>query len=191
MKKFWAFLFIFLVFVSVALYRHFVVAADLPEGSYPVIAGYSLPWKQGDSHFCFQGNDGFLSHRDRSKYSWDFLMPEGTEILAARDGTVTVVVDTNERRGENAPNNEVFVNHGDGTAARYAHIKKGGAKVKVGDIVKRGQLLALSGDVGRSLGPHLHFEVINTKFETIPIRFMDVLKHGGVPRASYFYSSEK
>lgn len=190
MKYWFAFLF-FLVIMMTLLYRHFVLAADLPAGTYPAIANYTLPWKPGDSYFCFQGNDSFLSHSGRSQYAWDFLMPEGTEVLAAREGTVTVVKDTNEGRGEDKANNEIFINHGDETASRYAHIKKGGAKVKVGDVVKRGQLIALSGDVGRSLGHHLHFEVINTKFESIPVRFMDVLRHNGVPRTSFFYSAER
>ena len=48
----------------------------------------------------------------------------------------------------------------------------------------------LSGDVGHSLGPHLHFEVINQKFETIPVRFFNVSKHQGVPRTSFFYSAD-
>jgi len=190
MKR-WIIFLLFLILSMTVLYRHFVLAADLPEGSYPILAGYTLPWKPGESHFCFQGNNSILSHSGRSQYAWDFLMSEGTEVLAAREGTVTVVTDTNEGRGENKANNEIFINHGDGTAARYAHIKKGGAKVKVGDVVARGQLIALSGDVGRSLGPHLHFEVINTKFESIPARFMDVLRHNGVPRTSFFYSAEK
>ncbi len=47
--------------------------------------------------------------------------------------------------------------HPDGTFATYAHIKYNGAKCKVGDTVKRGDVIALSGNTGWTSGPHLHF----------------------------------
>jgi len=51
----------------------------------------------------------------------------------------------------------VEVNHGGGYITRYAHNKEN--LVKVGDIVKKGQVLAFMGSSGRSTGPHVHFEV--------------------------------
>ena len=51
----------------------------------------------------------------------------------------------------------VEVNHGNGFATRYAHAEK--LFVNVGDIVDKGQRLALVGSTGRSTGPHVHFEV--------------------------------
>lgn len=116
-------------------------------------------------------------------------MPEGTPILAARGGTVVSVIDHYEGKGRDKPNNEIFIDHGDGTLARYAHIKKDGSKVRVGESVERGQVVALSGEVGRSLGPHLHFEVVDQNKVSIPIAFQDVEEHEGVPRTSFFYRS--
>ena len=51
----------------------------------------------------------------------------------------------------------VEVNHGNGFTTRYAHAEK--LLVEVGDIVKKGQNIALVGSTGRSTGPHVHFEV--------------------------------
>ncbi len=51
----------------------------------------------------------------------------------------------------------VKINHGSGFQTRYAHNKQN--LVKVGDVVKKGQVIALMGSSGRSTGPHVHFEV--------------------------------
>jgi len=50
----------------------------------------------------------------------------------------------------------VEVNHGGGFTTRYAHNKE--SLVKVGDVIKKGQVIALVGSSGRSTGPHVHFE---------------------------------
>ncbi|MGE0632383.1 MAG: M23 family metallopeptidase [Pseudobdellovibrionaceae bacterium] len=183
---------VFIIVVGLFAYRHFILGGVLTENLYPPnnASPYLLPWKKGESHFCFQGNNGVLSHKNRTQYAWDFLMLDGTDIYAARAGRVAIVVDGHEGRGSDKPNNEIYIDHGDGTSARYAHIRKHGSKVKIGDEVQQGQVIGSSGDVGRSLGPHLHFEVINESKETIPISFSDVEEHSGVPRTFFFYSSK-
>lgn len=128
-------------------------------------------------------------HKGRCRYAWDFLMPIGTEIRASRTGKVVEVIDEHERRGLSKPNNEIYIEHEDGTRGRYCHIKRNSSKVKVGQMVNRVQVIALSGDVGKSLGPHLHFEVIDPSRNTIPVQFVDVDRHEGIPRATYFYTS--
>jgi murein DD-endopeptidase MepM/ murein hydrolase activator NlpD len=81
----------------------------------------------------------------------DFMAEVGTPIHAAADGIVT--------QAENTPDygNIVKVDHGAGLETRYAHARR--LLVKVGDRVKKGQLIAEVGNTGRSTGPHLHFEV--------------------------------
>lgn len=81
----------------------------------------------------------------------DFAGKEGTEIYAVASGVVTW---SSER---NAYGNMVEINHGGGFSTRYAHNQKN--MVKVGDVVKKGQVIALLGSTGRATGPHVHFEV--------------------------------
>jgi hypothetical protein len=74
---------------------------------YPLQNGspYKLPWKVGVTRFVAQGNRSFTSHRDLHKFAWDFVMPNGTQVLAARDGVVTEAIDSCEGIGINcAPN---------------------------------------------------------------------------------------
>jgi murein DD-endopeptidase len=81
----------------------------------------------------------------------DFAMPTGTSVLAAGDGVVT--------RIKNHPyaGKYVEIQHGKNYKTRYLHLSKFIAKR--GQRVKRGQRIALSGNTGRSTGPHLHYEL--------------------------------
>jgi murein DD-endopeptidase MepM/ murein hydrolase activator NlpD len=107
----------------------------------------------------FQGYNGSFSHQNEK--ALDFTMPEGTEVVAAREGVVIKVLQDNT---ESCPreeckkfNNYVSVYHSDGTFGIYNHIKYMGSLVKVGDTVKKGDHIALSGNTGFTSGPHLHF----------------------------------
>lgn len=81
----------------------------------------------------------------------DFAGKEGSEIVAVAAGVVTW---SGERHGYGQM---VEISHGNSYSTRYAHCKEN--LVKVGDIVKKGQVVALMGSTGRSTGPHVHFEV--------------------------------
>jgi len=81
----------------------------------------------------------------------DFAGKEGSDIVSVAAGVVTW---SGERYGYGLL---VEVNHGNGFSTRYAHCKEN--LVKVGDVVKKGQIVALMGSSGRSTGPHVHFEV--------------------------------
>lgn len=83
----------------------------------------------------------------------DFTAPVGTEVYVTGDGVVETVEYSYSGYG-----NQVVVNHGYGYKTRYAHLSK--FKVKVGQKVKRGDLIGLVGNTGKSTGPHLHYEVI-------------------------------
>jgi murein DD-endopeptidase MepM/ murein hydrolase activator NlpD len=82
----------------------------------------------------------------------DFQADVGTRIQAAAGGVV-VAAEVHPQYG-----NMVEVDHGNNLVTRYAHASR--LLVKKGDLVKRGQQLALVGTTGRSTGPHLHFEVL-------------------------------
>lgn len=75
----------------------------------------------------------------------------GQDIVAVASGVVTFA---GEKSGYGLM---VKVNHGNGFETLYAHDSE--ITVNVGDVVRRGQVIALSGSTGRSTGPHVHFEV--------------------------------
>ena len=81
----------------------------------------------------------------------DFAGKEGAEVVTVAAG---VVVYAGPRSGYGEM---VEINHGGGFSTRYGHHKE--VKVKVGDIVKKGEVIGLMGSSGRSTGPHVHFEV--------------------------------
>ncbi|NWC63022.1 murein DD-endopeptidase MepM [Cedecea neteri] len=81
----------------------------------------------------------------------DFAMPQGTPVLSVGDGEVVMA----KRSG--AAGFFVAIRHGRTYTTRYMHLKK--LLVKPGQKVKRGDRIALSGNTGRSTGPHLHYEV--------------------------------
>lgn len=83
----------------------------------------------------------------------DLAGPVGTPVYAAESGTVTV--STTNGRGYGY---YIKINHGSGVSTMYAHCSQ--LLVEAGQTVEKGQLIAKSGNTGRSTGPHLHFEVL-------------------------------
>jgi len=94
----------------------------------------------------------------------DFPAEIGTPIVAAAGGMV-VAAGVHPQYG-----NKVEVDHGNGLVTRYAHASR--LLVKEGDLVKRGQTIALVGSTGRSTGPHLHFEVLLQGVPQNPTKFL-------------------
>ena len=94
----------------------------------------------------------------------DFPADHGTPIQAAAGGVV-LLTDHHPAYG-----NVVEIDHGRGLVTRYAHASK--VLVRSGDIVKRGQQVALVGTSGRSTGPHLHFEVLLEGVPQNPAKFL-------------------
>ena len=82
-------------------------------------------------------------------------MPEGTPILAAADGTVTIANALDSWGGSYGYH--VKLDHGGGLTTLYAHCSS--ICVTAGQQVKAGQVIAYVGHTGRATGPHLHFEV--------------------------------
>lgn len=133
---------------------------------------YQLPFAKGSSVEVSQGYNGGLSHKGLSSYAIDFPLPVGTPIYAAREGDV-VGVDVSNDIGGASPAyrpymNFVNIRHADGTLGNYFHLKRGGSAVKIGDKVKKGQLIAYSGSTGYCTAPHLHFSV--SKVDPVSMR---------------------
>lgn len=95
----------------------------------------------------------------------DFPASVGTPIMAAASGIV-VSAEWHPEYG-----NVIEIDHGNEMTTRYAHASK--LMAKVGDVVKRGQVIAEVGSTGRSTGPHLHFEVRFRGIAQNPNRFLE------------------
>ena len=96
----------------------------------------------------------------------DFTAPTGTPIYVTGDGTVIRTYWSNQGYG-----NTIIVDHGFGIHTLYAHLHRIG--VEVGDEVKRGDIIGTVGNTGRSIGPHLHYEVHINGRHTNPIFYFN------------------
>ena len=97
-------------------------------------------------------------------YGMDFTAPTGTEIYATGDGVVEMV-----KFAKGGYGNQIIINHGYGYKTRYAHLSR--FTVRKGDRVKRGEVIGKVGNTGKSVGPHLHYEVIKNGRAVDPVYF--------------------
>lgn len=140
---------------------------------------YALPYAPGAAWRVLQGYSSRFSHRGLEAFAVDFDMPEGSPVHAARSGIVARVVDTHDwgcwYAGCDRYANYIVILHSDGTTGEYYHLEHDGALVEVGDPVRRGQLIGLSGNTGHSTRPHLHFAVYRAapggETQSIPVLF--------------------
>ena len=94
----------------------------------------------------------------------DYTIPEGSRVFATADGTVREVAQRNSTSGQT-----VVIDHGNGYETSYNHLSK--INVRKGQQVRRGDIIALSGDTGLSLAPHLHYEVRYNGMRVDPIHY--------------------
>lgn len=127
----------------------------MPSGR-PVHSGYI------SSEFGFR-RDPFNGRRRMHK-GLDFAGPIGTDVFAVGGGVVSFV---GQRSGYG---NVVEVDHGEGLVSRYAHLSHQNAKE--GQVVKKGDLVGLLGNTGRSTGPHLHLEVLKNGAQVNPREYL-------------------
>lgn len=142
---------------------------------------YVLPYPPGETYVVNQGNctPGTHAAGTRDQYAYDFEMPIGSTVIAARAGVVGEVVERyDDRNGVVSEANYVLVRHDDGTAAVYFHLTRDGALVELGQSVRQGQEIARSGQTGRAgIRPHLHFGVLGSAGLTIPVTFRNTAPH--------------
>lgn len=130
----------------------------------------------------------WVEDREDTTYSVDFLIPEKTKIISSSAGKVTKVKISGKKNysGKNLKRsevaykqwmNEIEIRHSDGSFSSYSHLFYNSSFVKIGDKVKQGQLIGLSGNTGWSSEPHLDFCVFKKtkkwKIKTIKIKFKD------------------
>ncbi|PPU67440.1 M23 family peptidase [Xanthomonas pisi] len=142
----------------------------------PQPAGYQLPFRDAPVQVD-QGFGGRFSHADLPNwYAVDFALPQGTPVLAAREG---VVMETRKDVAESSAHdpaagggNLVRVLHADGSMALYAHLAPNGVAVRAGQRVGTGERLGASGNTGYSTAAHLHFSVQrNTDLQLVSVPF--------------------
>lgn len=100
----------------------------------------------------------------RSHQGVDYAMAEGSSVFATADGTVREVSDKNSTMGKT-----IVIDHGNGYRTSYSHLLS--TLVRRGQKVQQGDVIALSGNSGLSLAPHLHYEVRYNDLRVDPIHY--------------------
>lgn len=109
-------------------------------------------------------------HRSMTEHHGvDYLVPEGTAVFATADGYVESLSEKNSTQGK-----AITIDHGNGYQTTYCHLLD--IRVSEGERVKRGDIIALSGNSGLSFAPHLHYEVSlnGTRVDPIHYFFMEL-----------------
>ena len=138
---------------------------------------YHLPYEDNKSHLLVQGYFSMYTHKHRA--ALDFKMTKGTKVCAVRDGVVVRLKKDGNSGGSKVKyrkdGNYIVIQHEDSTRSGYWHLKHDSVFVKVGDVVKQGDIIGLSGRTGYSYFPHLHFIVWrydkNEKWTQVGTRF--------------------
>lgn len=94
----------------------------------------------------------------------DYTVSEGSRVFATADGRVKDVLTKNTTSGRT-----VIIDHGNGYETTYSHLGK--IYAKRGERVKRGDIIAQSGNSGLSLAPHLHYEIKHNGMRVDPIHY--------------------
>lgn len=171
--------------ISTAVITSSSLFASLWFGSYMQTTGlaqstsqYKLPYPAGVTYQISRGNTNDngsgTGHPSTgaSVYAYDFAMPLGRDVVAARAGTVIGLSQSSTVGGCSeslwTKANFVVIDHGGGESTIYAHLNPNSAVVKAGDRVQQGQKIAKSGQTGYTCngrggpGPHLHYAVQQT-----------------------------
>ncbi len=161
-----------------AAFQYMAVLGE-PDALHRANEPYRAPFALARSFLVTQAAPTRITHGDpASLFAVDIEMSIGTQIYAAREGTVIEVASryfeggADPRHMRNA--NIVRVLHPDGTMALYAHLGWDSIRVKPGQVVRRGEYIADSGNTGFTTGPHLHFAVqrnAGMRLESVPVEF--------------------
>jgi murein DD-endopeptidase len=191
-----------------------VLGSPLDGGDWTPI--YSDAWRLGHRRVIYT-TDGLEHIPGRFAMDWMKVAPDGShakgdernpanwygygaDVLAVADATVSVAMDdlpdpqTVEPQKvveiENASGNYMVLDLGNGKYAFYEHLKSGSIRVRAGERVRRGQVIAKLGYTGQSTGPHLHFHVADSTMplnaEGLPYVFQEFKTVGAFSSAEQF-----
>ena len=161
-----------------------------------------------------QSYNGEYTHKEEWQHALDFIITdnEGSQftslgeskrdyycynkpIVASAAGTVVNIVDKIEDNLigdvniENNWGNTIIIKHLDGLYSKLSHLKKNSSKVKEGDYVEKGEILAYCGNSGRSVYPHLHFQMQSTPYIASKTIFYPIANFISTKEKKYSFSS--
>jgi urea transporter len=136
-----------------------------------------------------QGENGEYTHQGEWRYAWDFVITDKEDkqykdsgdypenyycydktVVAPANGTVVEIIDGIEDNIIGDVNlvqnwgNSIVIKHAEYLYTQISHLKKGSFKVKKGELLKKGDVLASCGNSGRSPYPHVHFQIQSTPY---------------------------
>ena len=129
----------------------------------PVISPVDVKFKLGDG-FHFRDVHPVLG-TPKMHYGQDFPVPPGTQVYATGGGKIIEA----GWGGTQGFGNMIVIDHGYGLQSTYGHLSK--INVVVGQLVKRGDMLGLTGNTGLSSGPHLHYQIDQFGEHKNPVNF--------------------
>ncbi|MHC4660102.1 MAG: M23 family metallopeptidase [Planctomycetota bacterium] len=149
-------------------------------------AEYVLPWRKGESYVLtnpFGIGSSERGHKGTGRFSYDWGMPVGVPLVAARAGVVVACREDSVAGGvENkqlSAANILVIRHDDDTLSHYSHLDTDSIIPELGDRVEQGQFIAKSGNTGWTSGPHLHFSVTRGGY-SVPFSFRDTYGRFGL-----------
>lgn len=151
-----------------------IVLSNLPEPSRVLLR---FPLYAGSNLLIGQGAHGDFTHFGPLSEALDFLVEEGTPLLAVRSGQVERVISHHTEGGleeyHKTMGNLIEIRHDDGTIALYLHLKPNGSRVSPGQRVNEGTHIGDSGNTGYSSTPHLHLHIWanDSRTNSIPMFF--------------------
>jgi hypothetical protein len=146
-----------------------------------------LPFPENKKYTIIQENNTNYTHNtEYNRFALDFNLKTKDTICSATDGYVVGIVDKYKFSGPGAEwrpfANFITIYEPDsGIFTQYVHLVQNGSLVQIGDEIKRGQAIALSGNTGKSTEEHLHFNClipVNSKdgLKSVPIEFVGGIK---------------
>ncbi len=155
-------------------------------------APFRLPFEDGKEFTVGQAFGGVITSHNtpETEHALDINMPEGTKIVAARNGVVVDYEFGNTNSGGKeewlmTKANYVQIEHPDGSISQYAHLAPIAVPISVGMYVQAGQIIGYSGNTGYSSGPHLHFAVMKPY-----IRDDGLVSSRAIPFSFYAYQPQ-
>ncbi|WP_332777612.1 M23 family metallopeptidase [Polaromonas sp.] len=135
--------------------------AGIPvNGTLFVSQRFAIDWIRMDDHQQINNGDP-TKNQNWPTYGLNAIAVADAKVASVLDGLPERVANAlpTDTTMQNVTGNHVILQLANGQYAFYAHLQPGSLKVRVGDRVKRGQVLALLGNSGNTTGPHLHFHV--------------------------------